>query len=88
MEIKDKFPLKHAEENPSQFIRVIEEKCVACGNCADICPQSVWQKVGDIYKPVNYRDCSECGACWDMCEAEAIILGDPRGGTGVIFPDA
>jgi len=87
-EIKDKFPPKHAEEDPLQFIRVIEEKCVACGNCADICPQSVWQKVGDIYKPVNYRDCSECGACWDVCEAEAIILDEPRGGTGVIFPDA
>ncbi|MFB0561275.1 MAG: ferredoxin family protein [Candidatus Lokiarchaeia archaeon] len=87
MEIKNKFPLTHHKEEPTQFIRVIEEKCVACGDCSEICPQNVWQKVGDIYQPVNYRDCSECGACWDVCEAEAIDFNDPKGGTGVIFPN-
>ena len=29
--------------------------------------------------------CAECGACWNVCAADAVDFGEPRGGTGVRF---
>ena len=70
---------------PGEFIRVDEEKCTGCGRCAVFCAREVWTKDGDIFRPSNLRDCVECGACWNVCEADAVIFGEPRGGTGVCF---
>ena len=77
--------VEHYEGDTGEFIKVDEAKCTGCGLCAKICPTGVWQKVGDIYKPVNLKECMECGACWDVCAPDAIDYGEPRGGTGVRF---
>lgn len=68
-----------------EFIKVIEEKCTGCGQCAKFCTRDVWKADGKIYRPINLKDCVECGACWNICAADAIIFGDPKGGTGVKF---
>jgi ferredoxin len=76
------------EYNPGEtgeFIRVDEEKCTGCGQCATFCARAVWTKDGNIYRPVNLGDCVECGACWNVCNEDAVIFGEPRGGTGVRF---
>lgn len=73
-----------------EFIRVDEDKCTACGRCEKICGASVWVEDADagIFRPKNLSNCAECGACWDVCEPDAVIMEEPKGGTGVIFPDA
>jgi NAD-dependent dihydropyrimidine dehydrogenase PreA subunit len=68
-----------------EFLRVEEGKCTACGKCASFCARGVWEEQGGVYRPVRARDCAECGACWNACEVEAVIFGEPRGGTGVRF---
>ncbi|MCE7740800.1 MAG: 4Fe-4S binding protein [Candidatus Heimdallarchaeota archaeon] len=68
-----------------EFIKVIEDNCVGCGECAKFCTRDVWQPDGAIYRPVNLKQCVECGACWNVCEYEAVDFSEPKGGTGVRF---
>jgi len=67
------------------FIRVIADKCTACGMCAEFCVRDVWQQTGEKYEPVNLTACIECGACWNVCPADAVEFDEPPGGTGVRF---
>lgn len=68
-----------------EFIKVDEEKCTGCGLCAKFCTRDVWQQDGNVYRPSNLKQCVECGACWNVCEVDAVIFGEPVGGTGVKF---
>ena len=68
-----------------EFIQVMEDNCTGCGHCAKFCTRGVWRKDGSIYRPVNLKACVECGACWNICTADAVIYGEPAGGTGVRF---
>lgn len=74
-----------AEGDRGAFIRVVADRCTACGNCATFCVRGVWQETGEIYEPVNLADCVECGACWNVCPADAVEFDEPPGGTGVRF---
>ena len=68
-----------------EFIRVIEERCTGCGECAKFCTRDVWEKEGAVFRPRRLERCVECGACWNVCEPDAVVFGEPRGGTGVRF---
>jgi electron transfer flavoprotein-quinone oxidoreductase len=80
-----KIVVQHYPGDTGEFLRVDESKCTGCATCERICPTGVWKKVGEIYRPAALSKCVECGACWDMCEADAIDLNEPKGGTGVHF---
>jgi NAD-dependent dihydropyrimidine dehydrogenase PreA subunit len=67
------------------FVRVDEDKCTGCGDCAKFCARGVWEADGEIYRPINLKECVECGACWNICEFNAVIYEEPKGGTGVRF---
>jgi NAD-dependent dihydropyrimidine dehydrogenase PreA subunit len=71
--------------DPGQFITVDERKCTGCGECARFCAREVWRADGAIFRPAGLARCAECGACWNICPADAVRLGEPRGGTGVRF---
>lgn len=51
-------------------VKVIKEKCVACGVCVDACPVDAitMQDVAVI----NEDTCIDCGTCIDECPSEAI----------------
>ena len=68
-----------------EFIKVDEEKCTACGDCALYCTRAVWGKAGGIYRPLRLADCVECGTCWNVCSADAVLFSEPKGGSGVRF---
>jgi NAD-dependent dihydropyrimidine dehydrogenase PreA subunit len=68
-----------------EFLKVDEEKCTGCGECAKFCPRNVWVKNGKTYRPKNLKNCVECFACWNVCEFDAVIAEEPKGGTGVRF---
>jgi len=53
---------------------VIEEKCVGCGDCVDICPQDVFEIQNDKSVVVNADECVECESCIEACEEDAIEL--------------
>ena len=69
-------------ENAGDFIRIVQEKCSGCGNCIKVClGQCLELKDGSAL--VNSLDkCMECGACWYVCDEEAIVFSWPPGGTG------
>ena len=61
--------------------------CNGCGLCAMVCSFKLWSvKEGKARLAPRYQElCLECGACWDICEAEAIDFSYPPGGTGVVI---
>ena len=51
--------------------KIISENCVACGSCADVCPQDAIT-VGDI-AVIDHDKCVNCVACVDECNFDAIV---------------
>ena len=49
---------------------VKDADCVACGACADVCPQDAIT-IGDV-AVIDAGKCVDCGACIDECPAGAI----------------
>ena len=49
-----------------------EEKCTACGACAEICP--VDAITVEDKAVVDADTCIDCGTCVDECPVEAISL--------------
>jgi geranylgeranyl reductase family protein len=83
--IKNEMKVDYYEGDTGEFIKVDEEKCIGCGKCAQFCTRNVWVQEGKVYRPINLKACAECGACWNVCPEDAVIFGDPKGGTGVRF---
>ncbi|MBI5049858.1 MAG: ferredoxin [Nitrospirae bacterium] len=55
---------------------VDEEKCIGCGNCAEICP-SVFQLIDDKSRVIDPDACDFaecCEAAAENCPQEAITL--------------
>ncbi len=62
---------KGAKKNP-----VITEKCVACGNCVEICPRKAITIPVDRAE-IDYDKCIRCYCCHEICPAGAIRLEKP-----------
>ena len=56
--------------------RIIEDKCIACGACRDICPQHVITIVsnGGRYAQIDDAGCIRCYCCHETCPQDAIAL--------------
>jgi NADH-quinone oxidoreductase chain I len=64
--------------------RYVEENCIACGLCADTCPNACinvtytrgknGEKVITDYR-VDIGHCMFCGLCEDVCPTQALTLG-------------
>jgi electron transfer flavoprotein alpha subunit len=51
---------------------VDKEKCVACGECVEVCPVDAIDLVDDVAQVDD--NCTLCGLCVDACDYEAIGL--------------
>ena len=51
----------------------VTEKCIACGDCEDICPKDAVQ-VKDGRASVDYSKCIRCFCCHEVCPENAIDL--------------
>ncbi len=65
-----------------EFIKVNSELCSGCGNCVKVCLGSCYVVKGKKAVIQSLDRCMECGACWYVCENEAISFFWPNGGTG------
>jgi NAD-dependent dihydropyrimidine dehydrogenase PreA subunit len=65
-----------------EFITVDPEKCTGCGDCIKVCLGNCYAIKNKIAKVKSLDKCMECGACWYVCEPEAISFSWPQGGTG------
>ena len=52
---------------------VIMDKCIACGDCENICPKEAI-KVEDELAVVMYSKCIRCYCCHEICPEDAIVL--------------
>jgi ferredoxin len=50
--------------------KIISDSCVACGACADVCPEGAIT-VDDV-AVIDSSKCVDCGACVDECPSDAI----------------
>ncbi|WP_458402873.1 4Fe-4S binding protein [Methanobrevibacter sp.] len=59
-------------------ILVDEDKCTACGQCAEICPKSakIW-KVTNVAHIVDLRYCHVCTLCAMECPENCIRILRP-----------
>jgi electron transfer flavoprotein alpha subunit/NAD-dependent dihydropyrimidine dehydrogenase PreA subunit len=48
------------------------EKCIACGQCVEVCPFGVLRLEGETL--VIGEGCNLCGACVEVCEVEALAV--------------
>ena len=49
----------------------INDDCINCGSCEDICPSSSIIAGGDKYD-IDAGTCTDCGSCADICPTDAI----------------
>ena len=53
------------------------EKCIACGQCVEVCPFGVLRLDGETL--VIGDGCNLCGACVEVCEVAALALPEATG---------
>ena len=57
-------------------VEVDEEKCVGCGECAEMCPVDVYEIQNEKSVVVNGEECLGCESCIEVCEHEAITVSE------------
>ena len=50
---------------------VIKDDCVACGACAEECPEEAISE-GDPIFVIDPEKCTDCGTCVEVCPTESI----------------
>ncbi len=64
------------------FITIDQAKCTGCAGCIKVCLGSCYGMRDKKAHIVSLDTCLECGACWYVCEPQAISFSWPPGGTG------
>ena len=49
----------------------INDECINCNSCEDICPSNAIISASDKYE-IDEDNCSDCGSCTDVCPVDAI----------------
>ena len=53
-----------------QFYYITEARCIACGRCALVCPESCIG-IGVPYE-IDQSKCVLCGTCYNVCPKSAV----------------
>ena len=49
----------------------IDDGCIDCGTCAEVCPVSAISEQDDVYV-IDKDVCIDCGACDNVCPVNVI----------------
>ena len=69
-------------EISDNFIKIVKEKCIGCGNCVNVCLAGCFGIIDKKANIISLEFCMECSACWYICTENAIEFNWPRGGEG------
>lgn len=61
------------------ILRLLEEKCIGCGNCQLVCPHRIFHVEDGKARIIDPNGCMECGACATNCPVEAIYVNPDEG---------
>ena len=64
-------------KKPHRKSPMITEKCIACGECEEICPKNA-VKIKDERASIDYSKCIRCFCCHEVCPEKAIALVTAR----------
>ena len=56
-------------QSPAAEVRVVERRCIECGECVEACPQLANHETGGPLPPPS--NCTGCGACVEACPTGA-----------------
>ena len=56
----------------SNFIATLNEKCVSCKKCIDVCPMGCFNFENEV--TLNSELCIGCGVCERVCKLDAIAM--------------
>jgi len=59
--------------------------CIGCGQCALVCPQSVFVMEDHKARIIDKDGCMECGACANNCPVDAVMVTPGVGCAGYII---
>lgn len=69
---------------PSWYPVIDYSRCISCGQCADFCLFSVYEKTDDGIKVMNPEACkNNCPACARICPTTAIIFPKYKNGGAI-----
>ncbi len=54
--------------------KVVENLCVACGTCVDVCPVNAINILKGMFARVDDNKCVGCGKCERVCPASVIDM--------------
>ena len=54
--------------------KIIQERCILCGNCTTICPAKVLKKQSGRIVLMDHKKCIKCYCCHEMCPKDAIYI--------------
>lgn len=54
-------------------VQYMEQKCVGCGACAEICPDGAHSVLNGVHR-FDRSECTVCGACEKVCPSQALVL--------------
>jgi formate hydrogenlyase subunit 6/NADH:ubiquinone oxidoreductase subunit I len=52
----------------------VDDDCLGCAKCKNICPMHVFEMIQQKSVPVRYLDCTHCNMCTDICSQNAITI--------------
>jgi uncharacterized protein (DUF362 family) len=64
-------------KKPPRKSPIITERCIACGDCEEVCPKGAVQVEGERAR-IDYSKCIQCFCCHEVCPEKAINLGPVR----------
>ena len=53
---------------------VVEDKCVGCEECVDVCPTEVFEMENEKSVVSEPDECLGCESCVEVCEEAAIVV--------------
>lgn len=60
-------------------LKLIQDKCIGCGMCLNVCPHNVFELKDGKAKVSDKDSCMECGACAKNCPVSAIEVKSGAG---------
>ncbi|MGH8560154.1 MAG: RnfABCDGE type electron transport complex subunit B [Methylococcales bacterium] len=73
----------HGEEGPARIAVIVEDDCIGCAKCLQVCPVDAIVGAQKQLHTVIESECTGCELCIEPCPVDCIVLkevgyGDPR----------